>query len=73
MNKPPRPGRSRDERLGDKGLARLEKQLTSGAGISDAVLMQWVRRYGEAARVILRRHGRDLSTEDMATSQKQDQ
>lgn len=53
-----RPGISRNERLSDEGLARLEAQLERGSQISDAVLMQWLRRYGEPAREIIRRHGR---------------
>ena len=53
-----RPGISRDKRLSDEGLARLENQLERGSQISDAVLSQWVRRYGDAAREVIRRYGR---------------
>lgn len=52
------PGIERAARLSDEGLQRLERQLARGGQISDAVLAQWVRRYGEAARAIIARHGR---------------
>ena len=55
----PRPGVSRQRTTADEGLARLEKQLRTVSGITDFVLLQWIRRYGEAARVIMRRHGRN--------------
>jgi hypothetical protein len=64
-DKPRRPGITREQRLSAEGLGRLERQLKGGAQISDAVLAQWIRRYGEAARAIIRRHGRyraDLET-----------
>ncbi|BAO43614.1 hypothetical protein [Thiolapillus brandeum] len=54
----PRPGVSRQQRLSEEGLQRLERQLTSSSGISDAVLAQWIKRYGNAARTLIRRHGR---------------
>ena len=54
----PSPGVSRIERLSDEGLQRLERQLASGSQISDAVLAQWLQRYGESARVVIRQHGR---------------
>jgi hypothetical protein len=38
------------------GLAQLTKQLRTASNISNPVLLQWIRRYGEAARVIKRRH-----------------
>lgn len=52
------PGISRDDRLSDEGLQRLEKQLQHGARISDMVLRQWVKRYGDAAKQLLARYGR---------------
>ena len=52
------PGISRHERLSDEGLLRLERQLASGSQISDPVLAQWIVRYGDAAREIIRKHGR---------------
>jgi len=57
-DKPRNPGISRDNRLSDEGLRRLDRQLQSGSQISDPVLTQWIRRYGESAREIIRRHGR---------------
>lgn len=51
------PGISRTERLCDAGLQRLERQLESGAKISEVVLAQWVKRYGDAARILLERYG----------------
>ncbi|HSG11201.1 MAG TPA: hypothetical protein VLB10_05575 [Gammaproteobacteria bacterium] len=52
------PGITRDNRISDDGLQRLEKQLQRGGQISDAVLAQWIRRYGDAAREIIRSAGR---------------
>jgi hypothetical protein len=52
------PGISRDERISEAGLQRLEQLLARGGQVSDAVLAQWVRRYGDAARVIIERYGR---------------
>jgi hypothetical protein len=53
------PGVSRETRISDEGLKRLENQLASGVNISDHVLAQWIRRYGEPARRLIRRYGRD--------------
>jgi len=52
------PGISREQRISDEGLQRLERQLQSKSGISDQVLMQWVKRYGDNARALLKRYGR---------------
>ena len=52
------PGISRDNRISEDGLQRLEKQLQRSGQISDAVLAQWIRRYGDAAREIIRKAGR---------------
>jgi hypothetical protein len=54
----PEPGVSRRHRLSDEGLQRLLKQLASGVNMSDTVLAQWIRRYGEPAREMIRQHGR---------------
>ncbi|MDH3888219.1 MAG: hypothetical protein OEU78_06945 [Gammaproteobacteria bacterium] len=54
----PSPGISRTERLSDEGLQRLDRQLAAGSQISDAVLAQWLRRYGESARVVITQHRR---------------
>jgi hypothetical protein len=52
------PGISRDQRLSEEGLQRLERQLRSGSQISDQVLAQWIRRYGESARAIIKEYNR---------------
>jgi hypothetical protein len=52
----PSPGVNRKARLSDEGLARLEKQLASGVNVSEPVLEQWIKRYGDAAREIIRRY-----------------
>ena len=57
MNDGKSPGVTRENRLSDEGLIRLEKQLVSGARMSTIVLDQWVKRYGEAAIAILHKHG----------------
>jgi hypothetical protein len=56
--KPGTPGISRDKRLSDEGLLRLERQLGGGSQINDQVLTQWIRRYGDSARKIIRNHDR---------------
>ena len=53
------PGVSREQRLSDEGLLRLERQLREGGGISAMVLRQWVARYGQPAKDLLRKYGRD--------------
>ena len=57
VRKAPSPGVSREERISDEGLLRLEKQLSSGVRIGVPVLVQWVRRYGEPAREMIKKHG----------------
>ena len=58
MNKKtPSPGVSRQSRLSDEGLQRLEKQLASGIRVAPPVLAQWIKRYGEPAREIIKLHG----------------
>jgi hypothetical protein len=54
----PTPGISRQERLSEEGLQRLENHLQLGTAMSDQILMQWIRRYGEPARNLLKRYGR---------------
>ena len=44
-----RPGISRQDRISEEGLDRLEKQLQRGARMAAQVRQQWVRRYGQAA------------------------
>ena len=53
----PVPGVSREQRISDEGLARLEIQLQRGMKISVQVLQQWIKRYGEDARVLLKAYG----------------
>jgi len=52
------PGVSREQRISDEGLQRLQKQLASGRRISDMVLQQWIKRYGDDARVIIQRYAK---------------
>jgi hypothetical protein len=55
--RPSSPGVSRPNRISDEGLQRLEKQLASGPGISGQVLSQWITRYGEPARELIKKYG----------------
>ena len=50
------PGISRNDRISDAGLQRLERQLASGARITPLVLQQWVKRYGEAAEQLIQKY-----------------
>jgi hypothetical protein len=54
------PGVSREKRITDEGLARLEKQLKLGININAKVLQQWILRYGDDARVLLKKYGREI-------------
>jgi hypothetical protein len=56
-NRNPSPGVSRDSRISDEGLLRLKAQLERGVKVSDVVLAQWIKRYGNAARDMLKQHG----------------
>lgn len=56
-SKTPSPGVSRQDRLSDEGLQRLEKQLAAGIKIGSPVLAQWIKRYGESAREMIKSHG----------------
>ncbi|MDH5765595.1 MAG: hypothetical protein OEZ38_06210 [Gammaproteobacteria bacterium] len=53
----PEPGVGRADRISGEGLQRLEKQLERGSKISALVLRQWIKRYGESAREMLKKHG----------------
>jgi len=55
-NKKPSPGVSREDRIADEGLQRLEKQLERGVKIARPVLDQWIKRYGESARKIIQNY-----------------
>lgn len=54
----PTPGVAREHRVSQEGLRRLELQLQNGAPISRLVLAQWIKRYGDPARAIIKRFGR---------------
>lgn len=54
------PGVSREKRISDEGLARLEKHLKLGTKINVQVLQQWVRRYGDDARDLLKKYDREI-------------
>jgi len=56
------PGVSRGNRISDEGLLRLEKQLSRGSRISQPVLRQWIKRYGQAAIEIIKKHGQYKET-----------
>jgi hypothetical protein len=60
MTKKPDPGVSRNQRISDEGLARLERHLKLGNKISKLVLQQWVKRYGESANNLLKKYGYGL-------------
>ena len=53
-----RPGISRDNRISDDGLQRLEKHLQRGGHISHTVNAQSTRRSRDPAREIIRGAGR---------------
>lgn len=53
-----KPGVSQSARLSDEGLRRLEVQLQRGARISQAVLGQWEKRYGEAAQALIEKYSK---------------
>jgi len=57
----PVPGVSREQRISAEGLSRLEKQLRSGRKISTQVLKQWIKRYGDDARVLLKGYGYEFN------------
>ena len=56
--KPPQPGIRRADSDAAEGLRRLQDHLQNGAAISDQVLVQWIRRYGDPARCLIKRYGR---------------
>lgn len=59
----PKPGVSRDQRISSDGLKRLEHHLRDGAKMSRPVLIQWIKRYGEPARELIKRSG--ISIDEM--------
>jgi hypothetical protein len=60
----PDPGVSREQRISGEGLKRLEKQFNAGVKISSTVLKQWIKRYGEPARVLVKKYDRYTSDLD---------
>lgn len=58
MTKEIKPGVSREQRISDEGLLRLEKQFQSGVNVNAMVLKQWIKRYGEPARNLIKRYDR---------------
>ncbi|MBE9563964.1 MAG: hypothetical protein IMF17_01880 [Proteobacteria bacterium] len=61
MTKEPNPGVSRDARISNEGLSRLEKHLQLGTKMSEPIRQQWLKRYGDEARVLLKKHGYELN------------
>ena len=55
-DKHPAPGISREHRISDEGLRRLEQHLRNGPKMNPAILKQWVKRYGEQARILIRQY-----------------
>jgi hypothetical protein len=60
MEKKPVPGVSRSARISDEGLLRLEKQLSSGTRMAQAILRQWVHRYGDEALQLILKYRSDF-------------
>jgi len=58
-----RPGVSREQRISDEGLRRLEAQLARGSVPSERVLAQWLLRYGDDVRELLNRYHISIPTE----------
>jgi hypothetical protein len=56
MTYKPSPGVKRENRIADEGLQRLEQQLQNGSGISQQVLAQWVKRYGDKATILINKY-----------------
>ena len=56
----PQPGVSRENRISDDGLERLRKQLSKGPKMSQTVLRQWLKRYGDEARCVMKEFGIEL-------------
>lgn len=50
------PGVSRESRISDEGLQRLEKHLLAGSKMTKIVRDQWIARYGDAARELFQRY-----------------
>ena len=48
-NKQPNPGVSREAKSSDEGLQRLENHLKNCSRMTQPILKQWIKRYGEPA------------------------
>jgi len=53
----PQPGVSRQQRVSREGLQRLEAHLKRGIRIGRPVLAQWIKRYGQPAREMIKEYG----------------
>ncbi len=60
MDKQRNPGVSRDNRISDEGLERLEKHLKGGTKMTQVVLEQWIKRYGKSARELIKQYRPEL-------------
>ncbi len=60
----PKPGVTRPHRLSDEGLLRLQNHLQNSTHMKDMILAQWIRRYGDAARELIRQSGRYIEAFD---------
>jgi len=63
-NKKPNPGVSRKDRHCDEGLQRLNNHLSNGARMNPAILKQWIKRYGDSARDLIKQHNQYTSELD---------
>ncbi|MCW8931427.1 MAG: hypothetical protein OQL19_14445 [Gammaproteobacteria bacterium] len=55
-NNKPHPGVSREERISKEGLQRLEEHLKNGSRMKPSILKQWIKRYGDSARQLIKQH-----------------
>ena len=55
-DKIPNPGVSREERISEEGLQRLENHLQNGSRMSLPVLKQWIKRHGDSARQLIKQY-----------------
>ena len=53
---PPAPGIERCNRISDEGVQRLQKHLQCGTKMQPQVLAQWLKRYGEPVRCLLKQY-----------------
>ena len=55
-SKMPNPGVSREDRISDEGLQRLENHLQNGSRMNPMILKQWIKRHGEPARQLIKEY-----------------